>query len=95
MHDTFYFDEFDKDQGQSVLRTHTSPVQVRTMEKGEPLLIHFSWKNLDVNSDQTHTPMFRKIEGLSVDKETNLGHLNWTLETFCPLSLRLRIQKFR
>ena len=36
MHDTFYFDEFDKDQGQSVLRTHTSPVQVRTMEKGEP-----------------------------------------------------------
>ena len=36
MHDTFYFDEFDKDQGQSVLRTHTSPVQVRTMEEGEP-----------------------------------------------------------
>tara|TARA_Y100001970_G_scaffold119678_1_gene148426 strand:- start:511 stop:1596 length:1086 start_codon:yes stop_codon:yes gene_type:complete len=83
MHDTFYFDEFDKDQGQSVLRTHTSPVQVRTMEKGKPPFRFISpGRTYRCDSDQTHTPMFHQIEGLSVDQETNLGHLKWTLETF-------------
>jgi len=83
MHDTFYLDEFNDDQGQSVLRTHTSPVQVRTMEKGKPPFRFISpGRTYRCDSDQTHTPMFHQIEGLSVDKETNLGHLKWTLETF-------------
>ena len=66
------------------------------MEKGEPPFRFISpGRTYRCDSDQTHT-VFHQIEGLSVDKETsNLGHLKWTLKTFCPLSLRLRIQKFR
>ena len=69
MHDTFYFDEFDKSQGQSVLRTHTSPVQVRTMEEGEPPFRFISTGRTDRgDSDQTQTPMLNQIEGCSVAK---------------------------
>ena len=83
MHDTFYLDEEDKQKGQSVLRTHTSPVQVRTMETGKPPFKFISpGRTYRCDSDQTHTPLFHQIEGLVVDEETNLGHLKWTLETF-------------
>jgi len=83
MHDTFYLQEHNGDKGQSVLRTHTSPVQVRTMENGKPPFKFISpGRTYRCDSDQTHTPMFHQIEGLAVDKSTNLGHLKWTLETF-------------
>ena len=96
MHDTFYFDEFDKSQGQSVLRTHTSPVQVRTMEEGEPPFRFISpGRTYRCDSDQTHTPMFHQIEGLSVDKETNLGHLKWTLETFLSSFFEIKNTKIQ
>ena len=82
MHDTFYLQEYNGDEGQSVLRTHTSPVQVRTMENGKPPFKFISpGRTYRCDSDQTHTPMFHQIEGLAVDKSTNLGHLKWTLET--------------
>tara|TARA_B100000029_G_scaffold275613_1_gene270286 strand:- start:94 stop:1179 length:1086 start_codon:yes stop_codon:yes gene_type:complete len=83
MHDTFYLQEYNGDEGQSVLRTHTSPVQVRTMENGKPPFKFISpGRTYRCDSDQTHTPMFHQIEGLAVDESTNLGHLKWTLETF-------------
>lgn len=83
MHDTFYLPGTDKNGENLVLRTHTSPVQVRTMEQGEPPFKFISpGRTYRCDSDQTHTPMFHQIEGLVVDKETHLGHLKWTLETF-------------
>ena len=83
MHDTFYLSKNNGKKGQSLLRTHTSPVQVRTMEKGKPPFKFISpGRSYRADSDQTHTPMFHMIEGLVVDEEANLGHLKWTLETF-------------
>lgn len=82
MHDTFYLNN-DNAEEKHVLRTHTSPVQVRTMEKDKPPFKFISpGRTYRCDSDQTHTPMFHQIEGLVVDEETHLGHLKWTLETF-------------
>ncbi len=82
MHDTFYLNS-DNAKEKHVLRTHTSPVQVRTMEKDKPPFKFISpGRTYRCDSDQTHTPMFHQIEGLVVDEETHLGHLKWTLETF-------------
>src|SRR6056300_433969 len=82
MHDTFYSNN-DNTEEKHVLRTHTSPVQVRTMEKDKPPFKFISpGRTYRCDSDQTHTPMFHQIEGLVVDEETHLGHLKWTLETF-------------
>ena len=82
MHDTFYLNN-DNTEEKHVLRTHTSPVQVRTMEKDKPPFKFISpGRTYRCDSDQTHTPMFHQIEGLVVDEETHLGHLKWTLETF-------------
>ena len=82
MHDTFYLND-DNTKEKYVLRTHTSPVQVRTMEKGKPPFKFISpGRTYRCDSDQTHTPMFHQIEGLVVDEKTHLGHLKWTLETF-------------
>ena len=82
MHDTFYLNS-DNAREKYVLRTHTSPVQVRTMEKDKPPFKFISpGRTYRCDSDQTHTPMFHQIEGLVVDEETHLGHLKWTLETF-------------
>ena len=83
MHDTFYMPDKNHNDESLVLRTHTSPVQVRTMEKGEPPFKFISpGRTYRCDSDQTHTPMFHQIEGLVVDEKTHLGHLKWTLETF-------------
>ena len=83
MHDTFYMPDKNDNDESLVLRTHTSPVQVRTMEKGEPPFKFISpGRTYRCDSDQTHTPMFHQIEGLVVDEKTHLGHLKWTLETF-------------
>jgi len=83
MHDTFYFPDRD-DAGRSMLlRTHTSPVQIRAMlAEGAPLRIIAPGRVYRSDSDATHTPMFHQIEGLVIDKGIHLGHLKWTLETF-------------
>lgn len=83
MHDTFFFNEDDKGE-RKVLRTHTSPVQIRTMEAQEPpIRIIIPGKTYRQDSDPTHTPMFHQLEGLVVDKTANLANLKWTLEEFC------------
>ena len=86
MHDTFYFPPHEKgaDKGERLLlRTHTSPVQIRTMEKTKPpLRIIAPGRTYRCDSDQTHTPMFHQIEGLVIDEDTHLGHLKWVLEEF-------------
>src|SRR6056300_1605906 len=83
MHDTFYFNE-DENGDRKVLRTHTSPVQVRTMEKNKPpLRIIAPGRTYRSDSDQTHTPMFHQVEGLVIDEKTHMGHLKGCLDTFC------------
>ncbi len=83
MHDTFYFNEQDKDGNRMLLRTHTSPVQVRTMmTQKPPIRIIAPGKTYRCDSDATHTPMFHQVEGLVIDRDITLGHLRWTLETF-------------
>jgi phenylalanyl-tRNA synthetase alpha chain len=116
MHDTFYF---PADGGQispvegynatrMLLRTHTSPVQIRTMlatvkdsPGGAPIRIIAPGRVYRSDSDATHTPMFHQIEGLVIDKGIHLGHLKWTLETFLKafferddIALRLRPSYF-
>ena len=82
MHDTFYF-EPDADGHRHVLRTHTSPVQIRTMENTTPPFRFIApGRTYRCDSDQTHTPMFHQIEGVVIDKDTHLGHLKWVLESF-------------
>jgi phenylalanyl-tRNA synthetase alpha chain len=83
MHDTFYVSP-QKDGSRHVLRTHTSPVQVRTMlAQKPPIRIISPGRTYRVDSDATHSPMFHQFEGLAIDEVTNLGHLKWTLEEFC------------
>ncbi|MBX7458875.1 phenylalanine--tRNA ligase subunit alpha [Qipengyuania sp. 1NDH17] len=83
MHDTFYFPDRDADGNRMLLRTHTSPVQIRSMMKqGAPIRIIAPGRVYRSDSDATHTPMFHQVEGLVIDKDINLGHLKWTLETF-------------
>ncbi len=82
MQDTFYLNSRDGEE-QHVLRTHTSPVQIRTMQKsGAPIRVIAPGRVYRSDSDATHTPMFHQIEGLVIDKTITLGHLKWTLETF-------------
>ena len=79
MHDTFYIDENMK----TLLRTHTSPVQVRTMLKGKPpFKIIAPGRTYRSDSDQTHTPMFHQLEGLHIDKNITMGHLKGCLNYF-------------
>lgn len=79
MQDTFYVEG----DGHMVLRTHTSPVQIRTMQSQKPpIRIIAPGRVYRSDSDATHTPMFHQIEGLVIDKGITLGHLKWTLETF-------------
>jgi len=83
MHDTFYFDRRDVGGHKMLLRTHTSPVQIRTMmTEAPPIRIIVPGRVYRSDSDATHTPMFHQIEGLVIDKGIHLGHLKWTLETF-------------
>jgi phenylalanyl-tRNA synthetase alpha chain len=83
MHDTFYFPEVEGEDHRMLLRTHTSPVQIRTMTKTPPpIRIIAPGRVYRSDSDATHTPMFHQIEGLVIDKGIHLGHLRWTLETF-------------
>jgi phenylalanyl-tRNA synthetase alpha chain len=81
MHDTFYV--AGEHERPMVLRTHTSPVQIRTMQNGKPpFRIIAPGRVYRSDSDATHTPMFHQIEGLVIDRAITMGHLKWTLETF-------------
>jgi phenylalanyl-tRNA synthetase alpha chain len=83
MHDTFYFPESEDGERKMLLRTHTSPVQIRTMlNQKPPIRIIAPGRTYRSDSDATHTPMFHQVEGLVIDKGITLGHLKWTLETF-------------
>ena len=100
-HDTFFFTP--KENGERLLlRTHTSPVQVRTMlEQKPPIRIIAPGRVYRMDSDQTHTPMFHQIEGLVIDRGTHMGHLKWVLEEACKaffevdnLKMRFRMSHF-
>ena len=83
MHDTFYFPDQPDGERKMLLRTHTSPVQIRTMvNQKPPIRIIAPGRTYRSDSDATHTPMFHQVEGLVIDKGITLGHLKWTLETF-------------
>ncbi len=82
MHDTFFFNE-KADGTRMLLRTHTSPVQIRAMKSQvPPLRLIMPGRTYRCDSDQTHTPMFHQLEGLVIDKTTHIGHLKGTLEEF-------------
>jgi len=97
MQDTFYFPPGPTGQPY-LLRTQTSPVQIRTMLKHEPpIRIIAPGRTYRSDYDATHTPMFHQIEGLVIDKETHMGHLKGCLEEFCRLffedpALKLRFR---
>ncbi|MFL6729273.1 MAG: phenylalanine--tRNA ligase subunit alpha [Sphingomicrobium sp.] len=83
MQDTFYLEPRTPGEEPRVLRTHTSPVQIRAMESvGAPLYVIAPGRVYRSDSDATHTPMFHQVEGLVLDRAITLGHLKWTLETF-------------
>jgi phenylalanyl-tRNA synthetase alpha chain len=95
MHDTFVLPA-DEAGERKVLRTHTSPVQVRVMNRQAPpagapwvaagqeppIRVIVPGRTFRKDSDQTHTPMFHQIEGLVIDRNIHMGHLKWTLDTF-------------
>ena len=94
-HDTFYFRP-KPDGSRMVLRTHTSPVQIRSMEAlAPPIRIIAPGRTFRCDSDLTHTPMFHQIEGLAIDRDLTLGHLKWCLEEFCKAFFELDEVKMR
>ncbi len=94
-HDTFYFNP-KQDGSRMVLRTHTSPVQIRAMQQSEaPIRIIAPGRTFRCDSDQTHTPMFHQVEGLVLDDNTHLGHLKWCLEEFCKAFFEVEAVKMR
>jgi len=101
MQDTFYLPA-KPDGSQMVLRTHTSPVQVRTMQSEKPpLRVICPGRTYRVDSDMTHSPMFHQVEGLVIDESTHMGHLKGCLTDFCraffgidDLKLRFRPSYF-
>jgi phenylalanyl-tRNA synthetase alpha chain len=83
MHDTFFLEPDEKGE-RKLLRTHTSPVQVRTMlSQKPPIRVICPGRTYRTDFDQTHTPMFHQVEGLVVDQGATLGNLKWVLEEFC------------
>ncbi|MHA1158723.1 MAG: phenylalanine--tRNA ligase subunit alpha [Alphaproteobacteria bacterium] len=83
MHDTFFFNP-DENGDRLLLRTHTSPVQIRTMETEQPpIRVVIPGRTYRCDSDQTHTPMFHQVEGLVLDEVSHFGHLKWVLREFC------------
>jgi phenylalanyl-tRNA synthetase alpha chain len=102
-HDTFFM---HRDPGDNrpphVLRTHTSPVQIRAMQKqGAPIRVIAPGRVYRSDYDQTHTPMFHQVEGLAIDRDVSMANLKWTLEEFCrayfevdEVELRFRASHF-
>ena len=92
MHDTFYLDE----KKERLLRTHTSPVQIRTMLKDKPpFKIIAPGRTYRSDSDQTHSPMFHQVEGLHIDKNINMGHLKGCLNYFIKEFFEVKKIKMR
>jgi phenylalanyl-tRNA synthetase alpha chain len=95
MHDTFYFPE-KPDGSRLLLRTHTSPVQVRTMLRQKPpIRVIAPGRVYRCDSDQTHTPQFHQIEALVIDEESHMGHLKWCVEEFCRAFFEVKDVKMR
>ncbi|HYM98429.1 MAG TPA: phenylalanine--tRNA ligase subunit alpha [Aestuariivirgaceae bacterium] len=95
MHDTFFFPR-KPDGTRMLLRTHTSPVQIRTMlTQKPPIRVIIPGRTYRCDSDQTHTPMFHQVEGLVIDKGSHLGHLKWILEEFCKAFFEVDQVKMR
>ena len=93
MHDTFYINNDPED---FVLRTHTSPVQIRALKKNRfPLKIFAPGRTYRCDSDMTHTPMFHQVEGLVVDNQVTFANLKWFLEKFCKVFFKNEDLKFR
>ena len=94
-HDTFYFHE-KPDGSRMVLRTHTSPVQIRTMlSQKPPIRIIAPGRTFRSDSDMTHTPMFNQVEALVIDESTHMGHLKWVLHEFCKAFFEVNDVKMR
>lgn len=95
MHDTFYVNDFNGDE--KVLRTHTSPVQIRAMSAGKPPFRFIApGRVYRCDSDITHTPMFHQIEGVCIDKNINMSHLKWCIETLIMKFFGKKVQmRFR
>jgi phenylalanyl-tRNA synthetase alpha chain len=95
MHDTFFFNP-KPDGERLLLRTHTSPVQIRTMQTQKPpIKVIIPGRTYRCDSDQTHTPMFHQVEGLVIDKSSHLGHLKWILAEFCKAFFEVDEVKMR
>ena len=101
--DTFYMHRAPGDnRPPHVLRTHTSPVQIRAMlAQGAPIRVIAPGRVYRSDYDQTHTPMFHQIEGLAIDKDISMANLKWVLEEFCraffevdEVELRFRASHF-
>ena len=102
-HDTFFMARDPADpRPPHVLRTHTSPVQIRAMQKtGAPIRVIAPGRVYRMDMDQTHTPMFHQVEGLAIGKDISMANLKWTLEEFCKaffevpsVELRFRASHF-
>jgi len=102
-HDTFFMHRAEGDnRPPHVLRTHTSPVQIRAMQaQGAPLRVIAPGRVYRMDMDQTHTPMFHQVEGLAVDRDISMAQLKWVLEEFCrayfevdEVELRFRASHF-
>ena len=92
MHDTFYLEENKK----LLLRTHTSPVQIRTMMSSKPpFKIIVPGRTYRCDSDQTHAPMFHQLEGLHIDKGITMGHLKGCLDYFIKEFFEVKNVKMR
>ncbi len=95
MHDTFFFQP-DGTGARKLLRTHTSPVQIRTMENQRPpIRIVIPGKTYRQDSDATHSPMFHQVEGLVVDKTANVANMKWVIEEFCKAFFEVPAVKMR
>ena len=102
-HDTFFM---HRDPGDNrpphVLRTHTSPVQIRAMQThGAPIRVIAPGRVYRMDMDQTHAPMFHQLEGLAIDRDISMANLKWVLEEFCraffevdDVELRFRASHF-
>ena len=102
-HDTFYMTLPEgANHAPRVLRTHTSPVQIRTLEaEGAPVRFIAPGRVYRSDYDQTHTPMFHQVEGMAIDRDISMANLKWTLEEFCraffevdSVELRFRASHF-
>nr|WP_126974825.1 phenylalanine--tRNA ligase subunit alpha [Frigidibacter oleivorans] len=102
-HDTFFMARAEgDDRPPHVLRTHTSPVQIRAMaDRGAPIRVIAPGRVYRMDMDQTHTPMFHQVEGLAIDRDISMANLKWVLEEFCrtyfevaEVELRFRASHF-